>query len=118
MGKKSKSSAIPKTIAGVKVPKKLRKAGDKAVKLAAEHPVIGDIVAAGLLAAAAALTGDKKLRDAARAIGEEADETAAATKRKAGRARSAAKAAAGAMGKALIDELGAGKVAKKPRNGR
>jgi hypothetical protein len=49
-----KKSKIPKQIAGIKVPKKLRKAGNKAVKLA-KDPVVGEVVAAALLSAAAAL---------------------------------------------------------------
>lgn len=111
MAKKSKKPKIPKKIGGVKIPKQARKAGNKALKLAVEHPVISDVVAAGLLAAAAALTGDRKLRDAARELGEEVKDAAASAK--AGRAKAAAKAAAGAMGKALRDELLAGKA----RNG-
>ncbi len=106
MTKKAKKLKIPKKVGGVKVPKEARKAGNKALKLAAEHPVIGDIVAAGLLAAAAALTGDRKLRDTARELGEEAK---AASSGKGAQARTAAKAAAKAMGKALRDELVAGK---------
>ena len=109
MAKKSKKSKIPKKVGGVKVPKEVRKAGDKALKLAAEHPVISDIVAAGLLAAAAALTGDKKLRDTARELGEEVKERASSAKT--GRAKAVAKAAAGAMGQALRDELLSNKAA-------
>jgi hypothetical protein len=48
----------PKTIAGVKVPKKLRKLGDQAVK-AAKNPVVSEVVAGALLAAAAALRDGK-----------------------------------------------------------
>ena len=107
MAKKTKR--LPKKIAGVKIPKELRKAGGKAVTLAARHPVISDIVAAGLLAAAAALTDDKKMQAAAARLGEEAEEAG----RKAGRARNAVKAAAGAIGQALLDELGDGKAAKR-----
>lgn len=108
MAKKSKKPKIPKKIAGVKIPKQARKAGDKALKLAAEHPVISDIVAAGLLAAAAALTGDRKLRDTARELGKDVKAATSSAK-----AKEAAKAAAGAMGKALRDEFLAGKT----RNG-
>ena len=49
-----KKNKIPKQIAGIKLPKKLRKAGNKAVKLA-QDPVVGEMVAAALLSAAAAL---------------------------------------------------------------
>ena len=104
-----KKNKIPKKVGGVKIPKEVRKAGDKALKLAAEHPVISDIVAAGLLAAAAALTGDKKLRQTALELGEDAKEAASASVAKGSRAKSVAKAAAGAMAKALRDELTTGK---------
>jgi len=49
-----KKAKIPKQVAGIKVPKKLRKAGNKAVKLA-QDPIVGEVVAAALLSAAAAL---------------------------------------------------------------
>jgi urease accessory protein UreF len=45
---------IPKRIAGVKVSKAVRKAGNTALKLA-EQPAVSETVAAALLAAAAAL---------------------------------------------------------------
>jgi hypothetical protein len=80
---KKKKAKLPKQIGGVKVPKELRGAGGKALKLAKDHPVLGEAVAAGLLAAAAALM--------------EKDEA----KRGAGKVL---KAAAGAMGVRLMDE--------------
>jgi hypothetical protein len=67
MGKKKPKKVIPKTVAGVKVPKTWRKAGDKAVKLAAEHPIVGEVLAAALLAAADALTRGGKPESAANA---------------------------------------------------
>lgn len=60
---------VPKQVAGVKLPKKLRKAGKKALKIA-EQPVVGEAVAAALLAAAAALREDKG--SGAKAVGKEA----------------------------------------------
>src|SRR5688572_11291438 len=63
--KKSKS-------AGVKLPKKLRKLGRKAIKLA-EQPVVSEIVAAALLSAAAALRETESGRKSAkRASGDAA----------------------------------------------
>jgi hypothetical protein len=102
MGKKPGKVKIPKQIAGVKIPKGARKAGKKAIKLAAEHPVISDIVAAGLLAAAAALTKDRKLQDAARELGGEARKAAS----RAVKAGISAKVAGGSVREALLDELG------------
>ena len=49
-----KKNQIPKQVAGIKVPKKLRKAGNRAVKLA-QDPIVSEVVAAALLSAAAAL---------------------------------------------------------------
>lgn len=91
--KKAKTNKLPKTIAGVKIPKEIRKAG---VKLAG-HPVISDIVAAGLLAAAAALTESDGAGKAARAAGDAAKRTS--------RTGNVVKAAAGAMGRAILDEI-------------
>ena len=54
MAKDGKKNKIPKQVAGIKVPKKLRKAGNRAVKLA-KDPVVSEVVAAALLSAAAAL---------------------------------------------------------------
>jgi hypothetical protein len=65
--KKSKSGkhALPKRIAGVKIPKALRKAGGKAL---ANAPLVSEIIAASLIAAAAALSqteaGGKVVRKA------------------------------------------------------
>jgi hypothetical protein len=105
MAKKAKKAKLPKKLGGVKIPKELRGA---AAAIAA-HPVISDIVAAGLIAAAAALTESKDVGKAAKAAGEGADDAA----RKASKAKKVVKAAAGAMGAALLDELAGGKSKRK-----
>jgi len=66
-GKKDKKTGatLPKEVAGVKMPKKLRKATEKAIDLARE-PVVAELVAAALLSAAAALRGDKAAARAAK----------------------------------------------------
>jgi hypothetical protein len=56
--KKGKKAKVPKEIGGVKVPKKLRKLGNKAVK-AVRDPAVTEVVAGALLAAAAALREGK-----------------------------------------------------------
>ena len=56
--KKAKAEKLPKKIAGVKVPKELRKAGSVARDLA-QSPIVGEAVSAALLAAAASLTSAK-----------------------------------------------------------
>jgi hypothetical protein len=57
-GKKGKKTKVPKEIGGVKVPKKLRKLGNKAAK-AVMDPAVTEVVAGALLAAAAALREGK-----------------------------------------------------------
>jgi hypothetical protein len=57
-GKKGKKAKVPKEIGGVKVPKKLRKLGNQAVK-AVKDPAVSEVVAGALLAAAAALREGK-----------------------------------------------------------
>ena len=69
MGKKSKNDRrIPKRIAGVKVPKELRRTGEKLLKLA-EDPIVTDAISAALVAGAGALAAKKGVRGAARAAG-------------------------------------------------
>ncbi len=78
-GKKDKKDKIkiPKRVAGVKVAKAVRKAGNSALKLA-EHPAVSETVAAALLAAAAALRDPPATKraaaDAAGAAGEAGQE--------------------------------------------
>ena len=73
-GKKSKDKVkIPKRIAGVKVAKAVRKAGNRAIKLA-EQPAVSETVAAALLAAAAALRDPPAAKRAARAAADGAEE--------------------------------------------
>ena len=55
---KEKKLKVPKRIAGVKVPKKVRKTANKALALA-DNPVAMDLAAAALTAAAAALSESK-----------------------------------------------------------
>lgn len=74
MGKKA-NTKLPKTIAGVKIPKRVRKTGGSAVK-ALRHPLLADIVAAALLAAAAAIRDNKKVRRAARTAKDKAGDAA------------------------------------------
>lgn len=53
---------IPKQVAGVKVPKKIRKKGDKLIAAAEQHPILAELAASALLAAAAALRDGGKRR--------------------------------------------------------
>lgn len=62
---KDKGTKLPKKVAGVKIPKGLRKAGEAAVDLA-QQPAVGEFVAAALTAAAASLMADSKAGKAVR----------------------------------------------------
>lgn len=69
---KNKDRILPKRIAGVKVPKALRKSGKSLLKMA-ETPVARQLIAAGLVAVAAAMTssgeGQRKTGKARRKLG-------------------------------------------------
>ena len=99
--KTKKAKTGGKRVAGVKVPKELRSAAAKI----ADHPVISDVIAAGLLAAAAALTETKAGKRALNATAEGAEGAADTTAREVNRIKRAAKAAAGAMGNKIIEEV-------------
>lgn len=82
--KKARKLKVPKEIGGAKVPKGLRKAGNKALKLAGE-PIVGEAVAAALLTAAAALRETPAAQSGARAASDAAAEGAEEVAREAGK---------------------------------
>ncbi|RST24913.1 hypothetical protein EF908_02635, partial [Streptomyces sp. WAC04770] len=59
--KPEKKGFLPKSIAGMKLPKELRKQLDALAK----HPVVNDLLAAGLVALAAKLKPSEKAGEAA-----------------------------------------------------
>lgn len=63
---------LPKRIAGVKLPKEARRKLD----LLAKHPIVADILAAGLVALAARLKKDPKIQKATADAGAAAGDTA------------------------------------------
>lgn len=65
----------PKRIAGVKVPKQMRKKLGKAGDFL-QHPLVADLAAAALIAAAAALRENKNVRSAARTAKTKAGDAA------------------------------------------
>lgn len=79
----AKTKKLPKRIAGVKIPKKLRKRGAPIYELLKRpmvRTVVADMLAAGLLAAADALAKSKPAKKAgkkAKRVAEEAGETTA-----------------------------------------
>ena len=104
---KKKKSKGSRTVAGVKIPKDIRKKMEPALKLA-EHPVVADLLAAGIAAASAAIANSKAARAAARAAGEEASDAAAATAREARKGGDAVKAIALDFARHFIDAYEAG----------
>ncbi len=98
MTKAKKQKKIPKKIAGVKVPKELRKAGDKLAKLA-EDPVVRDIA---LGAVAAGLAARK---DARKAAGKKAAELGGEASEGAGWVSAALGAAALEAGRRIAQAL-------------
>ena len=89
---KDKGAKLPKRVAGVKIPKQLRKAGKAAMDLA-QQPVVGEFVAAALTAAAASLMKDTKAGKAVRRETSDAAEEGAEQ----------VSAIGGAVKKALLD---------------
>ncbi len=76
---KDKKLKVPKEVAGIKVPKKLRKTANKAIAMA-ENPAIRGLALAGLAAAATAIAENAEARrtagDGARQAGKAAAKTA------------------------------------------
>lgn len=64
---------LPKKVAGVKIPKKLRKAGGAARDLL-DKPVVSEMVAAAMMAAAASLADSRSGRKARAEVGDAASE--------------------------------------------
>ena len=74
----AKNGKLPKRIAGVKIPKKLRKRGGQVFAFL-DSPVISSIVAAGLLAAADSISKQPKVKKAGKKAGKTAKRVAADT---------------------------------------
>ena len=110
MGKKKKAKKkkhqgdLPTHLAGVKLPAELKEIAAAANQLM-RQPVVSEVISAGVLAAVAALAENESVRRAARSAGEEAEDAADEAARTASRAKVAVKAAAGAMGKRILDEV-------------
>ncbi|HEU4960123.1 MAG TPA: hypothetical protein VFT56_06915 [Sphingomonas sp.] len=81
--KKKKAARLPKHIAGVKIPKAIRKSGGVLLQQA-NTPLGRELIAAGLVAAGAALAKKDDLRRAARATADEAEDAAELGARMAG----------------------------------
>lgn len=99
---------LPKRIAGVKVPKSVRSGGEKLVD-ALSHPLIADIAAAALLAAAAALRDDKGVRRSAAKAKDGAEKGV----KELGREASVLRSSLAGLAEAASASVGAGKGVKK-----
>lgn len=119
MAKKEKTAKLPKRLAGVKIPKALRNQGHHIAALA-RHPLVADIIAAGLVALAASLRDNPKVKQAAAktkdVAGDVAEAAAAVVKPEAKPAAEPkpAKPAAKPKPKAAKPAKAAEAVAKKP----
>lgn len=112
--KKNKDDQLPTHLAGVHLPAELREIAATATELM-RHPFVSNLVSAGVLAAVAALAENESVRRAARDVGDEAGDAAEDAARTASRAKVAVKAAAGAMGQRLLDEVKSAADLKKPK---
>jgi hypothetical protein len=101
---KKKAKPIPKQVAGVKVPKKLRKLGNNAAKIV-KDPLLSEAAAGALLAAAAALQEGPKVKRAAGEAAGAAGDAAGEAKREAGRLGAALKALALDLARRTLDNL-------------
>ena len=93
---------LPKTIAGVRVPKELRKAGHL-VRDLAESPLAREIVAASFMAAVTAVAGSRQGLAALTGAAGEAGDAAADARRKANVVKVALAAAGSEAGRRLLD---------------
>lgn len=109
---KDRKLKIPKEVAGVKVPKKLRKKAKRAVKLA-ESPVARELAVAALTAAAAALADGKQARRRAARVREGVDEAAGELRREAAKFRDVIRAAAVEGARRLLQEMDAVRTARE-----
>ena len=102
--KKKDAKKLPKTIAGVKVPKQLRSAGKTAQKIA-KNPIVSEAVIAGLTAAATALVAKGSRTQTGRKIVAEAKHDVHEVGDTASQVKSALKSAAAGLWVTVLSEL-------------
>ncbi len=123
----AKKVKIPKQVAGVKVPKKLRKKAKKAVKMA-DNPAVREMAVAALGAAAlkiaekieagqAAKSAGNKAKREAVAVSGKAGDAAADLRREAAKLGDAIRAAALEGARRLLEEIEQGKRGKGAKTG-
>jgi len=104
-GKKGKGDKLPKTIAGVTVPKELRSAGGRLARIMRD-PATREVALAALTAALAVRKDNRK---AARKVVGDASDVAEQAGRAAGWVKPALTAAAVEAGRMIIDAIDEGK---------
>jgi hypothetical protein len=105
---KKKSAKLPRKIAGVKIPRKLRKSSGKLIA-AANTPAGRELIAAGLVAAGTALARAQKARHRHEAAKPDADPAARGAE-----VAGQIGAVVGAAANAALDRLFGGGPAEKP----
>lgn len=123
MAKKGKKTAgkagkVPKEIAGIKLPKELRKAVAPIVEWAERNPLVTDAIAAALLAGATALADNKGAKKAAKAAGVGAGAAAVKAGKGSERIGLALAVAVGELATRLFAESRAPDEEDKPRGDR
>ena len=113
-----KKGKLPKEVGGIKVPKQLRKAGNKAMKLA-KDPVVSEVVAAALLSAAAALREkkDPKVVPAAAGAADAAADAAEGAKRQANKLSDSLKVLAIDLARRALDGMEKNRAGQKQKGG-
>jgi hypothetical protein len=101
---KKKSTKLPKRIAGVKIPKKMRKQGGEFLARV-NTPLGRELLAAGLVAAGAAMSKRDTVRKAAATAADEVEEVAEDAAAKGARVASQIGSVIGAAANAAMDRL-------------
>jgi hypothetical protein len=115
---KGKAGKVPKEIAGIKLPKELRKAVAPIVDWAERNPLVTDAIAAALLAGATALADNKGAKKAAKAAGAGAGAAAVKAGKGSERIGLALAVAAGEIATRLFADSGGREEEDKPREDR
>jgi len=102
--KKKKAAKLPKRLAGVKIPKAIRRSGG-ALLQQANTPLGRELIAAGLVAAGAALAKKDEVRRAAKAAANQAEDTAEDAAELGARMASQIGGVVGAAANAALDRL-------------
>jgi hypothetical protein len=115
---KDKAGKVSREIAGIKLPKELRKALAPIAGWAERNPLVTDAIAAALLAGATALADNKGAKKAAKAAGAGAGAAAVKAGKGSERIGLALAVAAGEIATRLFADSGGQEEESKPRDDR